>query len=92
MEALVILVIVVTCSIASFWQGHVLTKKNEELKLIDAEKELTNKIGEAMKRASYAEKNYQELSSQIKAMASSDASVDEFNKLWQKIHNQLSTR
>ena len=74
------------------WAGYSIATEEWKKKLVDAERELNNRIGEAMKRASHAEKNYQELSSQIKALGESGASVDEFNRVWQKISGNMPNR
>jgi chaperonin cofactor prefoldin len=74
------------------WAGYSIATEEWRKKLGDAERELNNRIGEAMKRASHAEKQYQELSSQIKALGESNASVDEFNRVYDKISKLVPPR
>lgn len=92
MPEVIILVIAVVCAIGGIFLGINIEKKNTEIKLNDLKTEMQNRIAQAMLKTKVAEREYQDLSSQLKAMASNNASVDEFNKLWQKVRSNLSSR
>lgn len=92
MTIVVALVIAAILAIGGFLLGYELSKQNAELRLSDAERDLRNKIGEALRKNAKLDSDYQELKSQIKAMATSNASVDDLNRLYQKIRESMQSK
>lgn len=74
-----------------FLAAHILTKKDMEQKLSDAETELRRKIGETMQKLQRSQLEYKDLQTQVKFLGDTNGDAAEFNKLWQKIASKLPT-
>lgn len=91
MDAIAVTVGIVAMFGLGFLSAYFIIKQDMELKFYEAEEKLKNRLGESMQKNSKLEKDYQELASQIKALANPGTPLDKYNELYQKVRGKLST-
>lgn len=70
--------------------GFLISEKNNEIKILEAEIEADKKIEKAVSRHVELLKEHNELLEKIHEMGNKNASPSEFNELWKKLRSQMS--